>query len=541
MSETTEDCVSRVRALRADARRVRRPTTEDASAESETSHEPPQPSPPDEITDGVPVDQASMELVSTDQASMEQAVLTAILKEPDVEARRRMLKEIPDDLIAERTNRSLLRAIRALDRADATLAPDSIVAASGGDVALDFVRDLLDNYEALPEPNVRVHVSALRRFAVVHAASRRAENLFQALDERDLDRAEASALEIARTIRIARGDNLIEADHIKARLERAAEVFQRRYEKLDPPITTPWKGLNGILGGGFRPGLTILVSHPGAGKTALALEIALHAARAQIPTMYVALEGAADAYDARVLSTIGGKFPWSAYYHGKADFASDYEDHREVLSKLPLHLHHPNAYELTYQALATRVEVFRLMYPSRPALIVLDYLQLLAGEDPREPLRERVGRAAYELTRITRDGATVIAISSSARHHYDELTGAKKTGFDVKRLQPIKLLGTGKEAGEIEFACENVLVMLKPVNADRLKNGSLPHYVVAAKLRACPHLGWSQFSYDGRSFSEIGHGLYDGSEWNRSNETNSKPTSSNEDGPNDHRPRIPGV
>ena len=70
----------------------------------------------------------------------------------------------------------------------------------------------------------------------------------------------------------------------------AFERFRARVSGDEGPVPVPWKALAGLVGGGLWPGVHFIGGGTGVGKTALSMQIALHAARSRVPRLYVGLE-----------------------------------------------------------------------------------------------------------------------------------------------------------------------------------------------------------------------------------------------------------
>ena len=155
------------------------------------------------------------------------------------------------------------------------------------------------------------------------------------------------------------------------------------------------------------------------------------------------------------------------------------------------------------------VEDIRAEHPTGPVLVILDFLQLVSGAEDsnqREDIRERIGGAAYLARMAARaHGATVLILSATARTNYPLFTGSGKAdGMDTPKLgtgDPGRFVGTGKEAGEVEYAADGVLALCRaPDGAGRLS------WLAVAKARTgrppSPCRGWVAYGFDGTCFTE---------------------------------------
>ena len=73
-------------------------------------------------------------------------------------------------------------------------------------------------------------------------------------------------------------------------------------EKQPPCLATGLAGLDKALGGGLRPGLTVLGGSPGAGKSTLSLQMAVHIQSPHTPVLYYSLEMPAARLASKVVS-----------------------------------------------------------------------------------------------------------------------------------------------------------------------------------------------------------------------------------------------
>ena len=91
------------------------------------------------------------------------------------------------------------------------------------------------------------------------------------------------------------------------------DLMQDSYINAVPPVPTGIGGLDALLGGGMRPGLHTLGGEPGAGKSALALNLAVSAALVGKRVLYASLEMRRAECVARLcsmLSTSGAREPF---------------------------------------------------------------------------------------------------------------------------------------------------------------------------------------------------------------------------------------
>lgn len=255
------------------------------------------------------------------------------------------------------------------------------------------------------------------------------------------------------------------------------------------PTPTGLASLDEAVGGGLRPGLTVLGAAPSVGKTTLATQIADNVARSGVPVLYVTLEQTAAAIVAKGLSrelrTANGlsvpasellsaraRSGWvasrsSALAEASASYARDVAGNLWVID------------EGSRPTLARIREAARALAGRGPApLVVIDYLQLLAQEAAGDGLSDKqaVDRVVSGLRGIAGVlGACVLAVSSLNRAGYAGRAGQRAF----------------KESGLIEYGADLLLTLdapaapegsdrrataMRPIEARVLKNrdGPLP-------------------------------------------------------------------
>jgi replicative DNA helicase len=289
--------------------------------------------------------------------------------------------------------------------------------------------------------------------------------------------------------------------------------MERRSKGLEQPIPLPWSSMAAALGGGLWPGLHILVGNTASGKSQFALQASLHAAQQGVPVAYVGLELGEIDLVPRLLGLLADD-KWSNLFLGKKGLSTA-KAYAPRLKGLPFHLEMAPSYGWPYTRLHTLAETMRDQYPhekdatgapvrgSRPFLVVLDFLQLVApGHNQREELRQRIQQAAYAGRIVARDlDAAVLLISSTARENYAALAG-QKGGQELGEGEPVRMVGLGKESGEIEYGADSVLVLArKPWTDEQPPADGTCVWIAIAKVRAGKP-GWVEMRFNGGHFWE---------------------------------------
>jgi replicative DNA helicase len=248
-------------------------------------------------------------------------------------------------------------------------------------------------------------------------------------------------------------------------LGAVARGYWDRFADRREAAPTGLAALDEALGGGLQPGrLVALLGGPGAGKTALACQLAEHIADAGRPVVYLTLEDGAHILTAKTLARLYD-LDYGAVMNG-------YENQRaRIMAALASLAQRRSAERLLYVEDTGRLSLAQLAAIARAhferynaeregasgggaGLLVVDYLQRWAraqrGADAREDLRQAVGRAADELSNLSRAlGCTVLALSSVNR-----ASGYGDNGDS-------SVLASAKEAGDIEFSADVVAGIVK--------------------------------------------------------------------------------
>jgi len=187
-------------------------------------------------------------------------------------------------------------------------------------------------------------------------------------------------------------DVMIEAfDHIDKRLEHGGATG----------IPSGFRDLDNLTGGLHDSELVILAARPSMGKTALATNIAEHATlESGVTCLFVSLEMARLELAQRMLCSLG-RISGNKFRSGYVS-AQEREKLVEVSNKLstaPLFIDDTPSRTVTEIAACAR----RLKRTSSLGLVIIDYLQLIEPDNPRDPRQEQVAKIARRLKGLARE------------------------------------------------------------------------------------------------------------------------------------------
>lgn len=287
--------------------------------------------------------------------------------------------------------------------------------------------------------------------------------------------------------------------HISEILNLTSRRLENRARGLEKPIPVPWPHLAEAIGGGWWPGAYAMVGGTGVGKTQFAIQIALEAAIRGVPVKYIGLEMNMMDIVARTLGLYSGT-DWSNYFLGQVkpeQLISDLEKFGPELNALPLSITTARPQAWTPRDLLKEAEAFRAGNPQKepgekPLLMVLDFIQLMGSERPREELRQTVKRTAYITRALAEQDITSLMVSSTSRSNYELLEGWDKGDEDEDapyKKDPRRLVGAGKESGDLEYACDGLMVLTRQPMSQTM-------WCAIAKFRAGPPC-WLPFTFTG--------------------------------------------
>lgn len=201
------------------------------------------------------------------------------------------------------------------------------------------------------------------------------------------DRTPAEALCHAQEVvqGLAESGGAGEAATVADALNALCDRVERQAEGKAPCVPSGLAGLDKLLGGGYiNGGLHIIGARPAVGKSALALQIALNAAKTGTRVVYASLEMSSEDCSARLVGNLGGGSA-ARYMFGGELSENEYKRFAagtSQLSRLPIVFNRPSGINIR--------QIEALCFREKPGLLVIDHLGLL------EPLERRL--SLYEAT-----------------------------------------------------------------------------------------------------------------------------------------------
>ena len=215
-----------------------------------------------------------------------------------------------------------------------------------------------------------------------------------------------------------------------------------------------------LLGGGFvNGGLHVIGARPAIGKSALALQIALIAARNGIKVVYCSLEMSAEDCSARLVGNIGGLSSARLMFGGRLT-DNEYMRFAEgmtELSALPIVFNRRSGMHIR--------QVEALAYREKPGLLILDHLGLLEPPEARLSLYEATTRNSRALKLLAmRLNIPVLCLCQLNRAAASDRSGSFRA-----------TMANLRESGAIEQDADTVTLLHNPPceTDDRMESPSL--------------------------------------------------------------------
>lgn len=234
-------------------------------------------------------------------------------------------------------------------------------------------------------------------------------------------------------------------------------------------ITTGLYKFDRIIGGFQAPQLVTIAARPGVGKTALALTIALHNARRNVPVLFFSLEMGFQELAERVISNVS-RVPGHLIATGRVTGSSVFETSRRLVD-VPLWI---DDQIRTAPQIAAIARPWRNRLRSERGLVVIDYLGLIRSSGASETRAMEVGRMAWTAKEMAKSLAIPVILVSQLNR-------------DSQRERRKPVLSDLRESGEIEQHSDVVIFPWRETLADgRVSDESGPASIIVAKHRGGP-------------------------------------------------------
>ncbi|MBI5270660.1 MAG: replicative DNA helicase [Burkholderiales bacterium] len=271
------------------------------------------------------------------------------------------------------------------------------------------------------------------------------------------DRIEMAAAELTRLVEEGAADD--EPELLSSIMVQHIDTLERRGEGKFDVIPTGIHGIDSILGGGMRPGeFMILGARPSQGKTAMALTVALnvgaHSAagfwsgempKSQLADRATSQLGRINLRDVLRPEGVDNEF-WTRVCEASERSANI----RLLIDDRPA---------LTIAAIRRKARAMKRKHGIR--LLVVDYLQLMSGTDPKATRN-------YQLEDITR------GLKALAKELGIAVLALAQLGRDAEGRLP--MLSDLRDSGAIEQDADIVLFLYRPIHTKPDLGEQWKHY-----------------------------------------------------------------
>jgi len=247
------------------------------------------------------------------------------------------------------------------------------------------------------------YAEIVRDKAIVRSLIRSSTEILHDAYDETIDPREMLGRAEVKVFSILDSGNSSKLNEIHEVLEQSLLRIDARMKRGDAlgGLETGFFDFDQMTGGLHASELLILAARPSMGKTALALNIAEHTAiEQQAPTLFVSLEMSAIELGDRLLCSAA-----RVNSHRLRNGSISNEDRQHLVQKAaeighsPLFIDDAPSRNMTEISAAAR----RLKRRHGLGLIVIDYLQLIEPDNPKDPRQEQVAKIARRLKGLARE------------------------------------------------------------------------------------------------------------------------------------------
>ncbi|EGD33319.1 replicative DNA helicase [Capnocytophaga sp. oral taxon 338] len=262
------------------------------------------------------------------------------------------------------------------------------------------------------------------------------------------------------------------------------EVLKTRAERQVVPMAI--RDLNLKFNGYQMSDLTVIAGRPAMGKTAYALNDALHQARLGYPVGIFSLEMSAQQLTSRLFANFA-QIDSSKLFSGTLT-PSEMEvavEHREAFNKLPLYIDE----EPFLSLLSLKIKAKKWVRDKKVKIIYIDYLQLISNPLKGRTRDQEISEISRTLKGLAKELDIPIVALSQLSRSVDSRTDRRPQLSDLR------------ESGAIEQDADNVLFLYRPeyykipqwedntptdneveINIAKFRNGSVGRVIAGCQL-----------------------------------------------------------
>ena len=251
--------------------------------------------------------------------------------------------------------------------------------------------------------NAKYYANIVREKATLRSLIHTSTEILQDAYDQGLGSLELLNRAESKIFSILEGKGLADVPPLSEILSDAMERIDARMQKDHTlgGVDTGFPDLDHLLGGFHKSELLILASRPSMGKTALALNIASNVSmQHKVATLFVSLEMSAIELVDRLLCSVA-----KVNSKGMRNGTLSKEDRHKLvgqagsISQAPLFIDDSPSRTMTEIAATAR----RLKRKNDLGLIVIDYMQLVEPDNPRDPRQEQIAKIARRLKGLARE------------------------------------------------------------------------------------------------------------------------------------------
>lgn len=235
-------------------------------------------------------------------------------------------------------------------------------------------------------------------------------------------------------------DELAQSARGQARLRRADEIADAAVDRyadpnIDTPLPTGWTDIDDLLNGGLRPGtLTVIAARPGAGKSIMGVNLAVHAAKQGHCALFASLEMTEAELADRIIAQLGT-------VELDALTGRQFNDHQWGRVERAYHQLHALPLQITDDSVLTITAIASLARDCRRdglAVVVVDYLQLIAPADTRAPRQEQVAGISRGLKLMAKQLAVPVVALAQLNRGSEQRADKRPTMSDLRESGAIE-------------------------------------------------------------------------------------------------------